>query len=107
MQQCTPAYVHYFVTFNFAKRDNFGPQYPEKYWPHLFHFLKNDYLDDTALILLKEYEIRIFHFLDTLIIYSQFLYCVSDVLKVGNCSDFEFSTVTEARNAPTVSLCSL
>ena len=77
---CSSAYVictiysipffPYFVTFNSAKRDNFGPQCPEKYGPHLFHFLKNDYLDDTALILLKEYEIRIFHFLDTLILYS-------------------------------------
>ena len=24
----------------------FGPQYPEKYEPHTFHFLDNDYVDD-------------------------------------------------------------
>ena len=29
-----------------CQRDNFGPQYPGEYEPHLFHFLENDYLDD-------------------------------------------------------------
>ena len=28
-----------------CQRGNFGPQYSEKYVPHLFHFLENDYLD--------------------------------------------------------------
>ena len=41
---------------------NLGPQYPEKYKPHLFHFLENDYLDDK----LQKCEIRIFHFIYTL-----------------------------------------
>ena len=35
-----------FCNVKLCQRDNFGPQYAEKYVPHLFHFLDNDYLDD-------------------------------------------------------------
>ena len=35
-----------FCNVKLCQRGNFGPQYPEKYTPHLFHFLENDYLDD-------------------------------------------------------------
>ena len=35
-----------FCNVKLRQRANFGPQYPEKYKPHLSHFLENDYLDD-------------------------------------------------------------
>ena len=34
-----------FCNVKLCQRDNFGSQYPEKYVPHLFHFLENVYLD--------------------------------------------------------------
>ena len=39
-------HLHIYSISLFCNYANFGPRYPEKYVPHLFDFLENDYLDD-------------------------------------------------------------